>query len=286
MRKILLYIIICAAAAACTESFDEPERKLVLEAWIDTDGYPVALLTETFSPGSSANVSDIVVKWGKVSISDGTDTIVMTGSYSADYFPPYRYFNYTMEGKPGKTYTISAEYDGMTVSARARMAQPTPIDSIVVSNIEGEDSLKSGMLYFTAPEDCPAYYYLTVRNLIDHTNTQPGLAMLSTTEVTEPAKKVSIPIYNPKNHVDSTSYVANLMVGQNLEIKLCRVEREIYEFWHDYDNYVMFGNSQFISNQGSLRGNIENGFGIFSVQATSTSYIKVENSGTKNKGEK
>ena len=277
MKKFLcIFPILIISGLACTRPDDEPMRSLVIEAWIDSDDFPVAILTEAFNPETSSNVSDLMVRWGRVVISDGEDSVVLTGSVSKEFFPPFRYFNYRMEGKPGRTYTVTADYQGMHLEATSTMLRPTPIDSVIIKPIEGEDSIRNATLYFTAPSDCPAYYYLKVKRNIDHVVTQPGLGMFSTTEVLEPGKKVSIPVFNPKNSVDSIVYISNLIVGENIEVSLCRVEKDVYEFWRDYDNYTMFGVSQFVSGQGSVKGNVSGGFGIFSVQAVSRVNIDVE----------
>lgn len=68
-----------------------------------------------------------------------------------------------------------------------------------------------------------------------------------------------------------TSYI-----GDELEISLCRVEKKVYGFWFAFDNYTLFGNSQFISRQSAIEGNIEGTLGIFGAQLTSSHYIKLE----------
>lgn len=259
------------------ESPEPPaERSLVLEAWINSEGTPVAILTESYRPEAPGAVKDLLVRWGKVTISDGTDTVVMTGGMDDNYFPPYRYFTSRMWGKPGKEYTVTASYDGLEVTATARMLFPTPIDRIETSRIPGEDSVRSVRLDFTAPVDCPAYYYVTVRKMEERLTSQPQIAVLSPTVAESPGEQLSITVYNPKDILQDERYESNPKIGERWEINLCRVEKEIYDFWYAFDNFTLFGNTQFISGQGNITGNVKGGYGIFSAQAVSTQYLLIE----------
>ena len=83
----------------------------VIEGWIDSDGYPVVMFTASVtSDEAAASLIDKMIVWGKVTISDGSRTVVMTGSLADGYFPPYRYYTFDMKGEPGRTYTVVADY--------------------------------------------------------------------------------------------------------------------------------------------------------------------------------
>lgn len=100
--------------------------------------------------------------------------------------------------------------------------------------------------------------------------------MMGTIVAETPGEKIEMPVYCPKNMLDTASYVSNFHVGSRLEVGLSRVEEPVYRFWTDYDNAVMFGGSQFISASMSLRGNIQGGYGIWSARGTSYVYVDVE----------
>lgn len=46
------------------------------------------------------NIADNLVRWGKVTVSDGDTAIVLTGGYDKRHFPPFLYKTYDMVGAP------------------------------------------------------------------------------------------------------------------------------------------------------------------------------------------
>ncbi len=278
MSRILIIISIAILLNSCLTDDDgvnHPDVP-VLDAWIDSYGFPVALLTESLDPGSGAEISSKVIRWGKITISDGETTAIMTGSPDRNYFPPYRYHTSELYGVPGRTYTITAEFGGKKVTASAMMPEPTPIDNVTVSPIAGNDTLRSVSMTFTSPDDTPAYYYVTVRDLNSPSRVRALPAIMSTVKATRSGRPVEIPVFMPKVKHDTVTYTSNPTVGQRLELNLCRVSEEVFDFWDDYNSTILIGSSEFISGDISLRGNVNGGYGVFSPQGVSRMVVEVE----------
>lgn len=270
----LFVVLFAVAVSACYETTDEPVgQKLVLDAWINTDGVPTAILTLSYTPQSNLSLEDALVRWGKVTFIDGNDTVILTGTPDASYFPPYKYTTYRLTGRPGRSYSIVAEYGELRAEARATMLNPQPIDTLLIENIN--DSVRHLSLRFRGATDVPSYYYVTLRDAVGKTSGQPGLCPMSCKEVLLPGSEIKVDIYRPKNNVNAETYIGDFLSGEEFDLNLCRVEREVYEYWRAYDNYTLFGNSQFVSNQTPMTGNVVGGYGIFSAQATSTVHVVV-----------
>lgn len=257
-----LAIIATVAFASCDRT--EPSAPLdlpVIEGWIDSEGYPVVLFSKTLMPTGSGNLADNIIKWGKVTISDGENTVVLTGGPSDDYFPPYRYYTQAMQGEAGKTYTITAEYKGYRASASSTLLPATPIEDISVNTVEGIDTVRALSLSFTSPEDCPAYYYVTIRDRSRHGRAYP--ASLGAIEAREPHVRINLPLLMPKVGIDTLTYRPNFPIGRRYMVELCRIGRAEYDFWHTYEDLTMFGNTSLINSSVELTGNIIGGFGIW-----------------------
>ena len=260
---------------SCIEAPEIMEEKAVIDGWIDSDGFPTVIFTSSLNPGdNNLSVSDMVIKWGKVTISDGSQTIILTGSPDKNLFPPYKYVTYKMTGEPGKTYKITADYKNLHAEAECEMLPPTPILSVDLTPIEGNDTLRPGQLRFVTPASVPAYYYITMREYETRGRFNP--TMLGTFKATEPSKEVTMPLFHPKNQLSSDDFEPQLKVGEKLEINLCRIPKEVFDFWMEYDNSVLFGGSQFIDTSHSVTGNIRGGYGIWSAQGVSTIVVEVE----------
>ena len=271
----LIIPLLTVAFNSCLENADIDSPKPVIDAWFDSDGYPVVIFTFAVDPSDiSTPISEKVIRWGKVTVSDGEREIVLTGGPSNDYFPPYRYFTYEMKGEPGKHYKLTADYKGYHAESECVMMEPTRITEIEVLPSEENDSTREVYLHFTSPDDCPAYYYVRVRNEEQKGRAFP--ALMGTYKATRPGEEVRLQVFRPKNSLDTTHYSPDFLLGDNLEISLCRVPEEVYDFWVGYDNSVIFSGSQFIDTSQSLKGNVGGGYGIWSVQGVWKEYLTIQ----------
>lgn len=278
LRSLILLLAFTAAiSTACTDPYSDAESALnaadlVLEGWIDSNGTPVVLFSRSITPAEEGELSQVPIRWGKVTVSDGEKSVVLTGGPNSDFFPPYRYYTAELTGVPGRTYTVTAEDGyGASVSATCYMPSPTPINRIEITPIEGSDSLLSARLYFTAPRDVPAYYYLTMTPL--GVNQQPLPTVFGTVETAEAGAEISIPIFHPKQELQGQTTSPNLQRGEVFAVTLNRVEKPVYEFWKSYENAVVFGSSQFVNSGGSLSGNVNGGYGVWAAKATSSRIV-------------
>lgn len=275
MKKFLyIHAIIPMLLAACAGEIEPQPPRPVIEGWIDSDGYPVVMFTSSLSPDAAGgNLSDMMIRWGRVTISDGERTVIMTGGLNHDFLPPYRYYTFEMKGQPGRTYTVTADYEDLRAKASCTMPEPTAIDSIVFRPAENNDSLRTGTLYFTAPANCPAYYNVEIRQHFH--GGRPYPVPFGTVTATTPGKKIAVPLSRPKNALDTVPYEAQFRVGEQLEISLCHIDPQVYDFWHAYGNDVMFGHSVFLGGSQSLPTNISGGYGVWSARGTSKESIEI-----------
>ena len=152
MRKSFIYIIgIIFAILGCSESYiPVADPQIVVEGWIESDGFPVVIVTSTVPVAEEYmdydSLSNYIIRWAKVSVSDGTDEVVLTGKLNNDYFPPYIYTSSRMVGEPGKRYTLKVEYSGRVVTAETTIPKPVPLDWLKVKPLSnGKVSIVAGL---------------------------------------------------------------------------------------------------------------------------------------------
>ena len=224
-------------------------------------------------PSISGNVADAVINWGKVTISDEDTIMVLTGRVDDSYIPPYVYYSFDMVGIPGKTYSVSAEFKDLKAHASMKMPYPVAIDSITLSTTD-IDTLRAATLHFTSPEETPSYFYISMKKNDNGQRMLP--CMMGTIKTDLPGAHYSIPVLHPRVKTDSTQYISQLIVGEEWTVSLNRIESPVYNFWKSYDDMVMFSTSPFISTTESLPTNIIGGFGIWSVEGSFQTKLKVE----------
>lgn len=258
---ILAILGVALTLGACTSS-DETVHALVVEGFIADGEYPKICLMQTVSPEQTGNsLADMIVRWGRVSLSDGTDSLLLTGGPDKSYFPPYTYTTYEMQGRRGRTYSLEAEYDGMLVKASSTIPEPVPIDSVIIRPVHaGADEYRIS-LYLTARRDSNEYFRVMARVRGIHDRLLP--AFMGVAESAGKGGALEIAVNRPKTAKDTTDYRPVFTAGETVEIALCTLEKEAYQFWLDYENAVAFSGSQFLAPATPLRSNIAGGYGCF-----------------------
>ena len=270
----MVAVAIVLGLSGCDDGDDMPvaEPRMVVEGWIDSGGYPVVLLSFTAVPGDKElEWSESIIRWGVVTLSDGERTVVLTGGPSDDYMPPYRYYSYEMAGVAGRTYTLTAEYQGMKVSSSVTMPEPTPIRSATRTPVEGCDTVNHLEIRFVAPADVPAYYHVSYR--INGADRRFLPSMLGTVAVYEPGAEVTMPVYRSKGSFSTGKFQPEMPASETVTVKLERVAAPVYEFWHAFDDATLVEGSIFVSGPGSMPSNIAGGLGVFSASGVSTVVI-------------
>lgn len=83
LRNFIVLPLLLMLAACDTPADYSLDPQPVIEGWIDSDGYPNVIFTVAYSPEETdVSVADKLIRWGKVTVSDGSDTVVLTGGMS------------------------------------------------------------------------------------------------------------------------------------------------------------------------------------------------------------
>lgn len=271
--KLIRLLALSFLMVGCDSDADmAPSGFLVIEGGIDSNGYISVMLTSSVEVSDESGcLDDMMIRWGKVTVDDGTRQVILTGRVNSALMPPYEYYSFDMLGVPGHTYTLTAEYDGKTVVSSCYMHEPTPIASME-SNPSGEGYVV--YVKFVAPDDCPAYYHVRTMCIEDEDRLYPG--MLGTVVATTPGEIVTVPAYRGKHFSNSKDFSPLWEKGQSVMVSLDRVSKEVYDFWCDYNDKVLFGGSQFVGLSTNLPTNVSGGRGVWSARGVSQGVILVE----------
>lgn len=266
MKTLLLTtIVILIFLPSCVKDEDiafTPE--LVVEGWIENDGFPVVLLGCTLPVSSdSQDINDYIAKWAKVTISDGDTSIILTGGYDKDYLPPYKYTTYNMTGKVGKTYTITAEYKNLTATASTTIPEPVKIDSICAIRCEDDTSYYIKAYFQDATQTQSDYYILFSKRQQDKVYLFPFMGAISD-EYTQQTQIVA-DIFRGTDYYsqikrEDTQYFRK---GDIVQIKIAHTDESSYRFWKSFSNYKELSSNMFFPYSQNMATNIIGGKGYW-----------------------
>lgn len=161
MSKIVLYsLFISILLIGCTKEVEIDiagfEEQLVVEGRIETNGFPIVLLSRSQNVYAATNIGSYLQSFisdATVSVTNGQQTIQLEPIsisqlplssqktvaemlelelYEVVFLPilVYSTANSTIKGEVGKTYTLEIKYKGKTFEGETSILNPVPLDTV------------------------------------------------------------------------------------------------------------------------------------------------------------
>jgi hypothetical protein len=268
LRHISAAVMLLLCLSGCAEvELPQSAPQIVVEGWIE-DGYnPIVMLITTVPIGESVTdlkeLEKFVINWGKVTISDGENSVVLTGRRDDDYFPPYIYTTSSMTGQAGKTYTITVEYSGRTVTAQTTIPGDAPLEYIkVVASEENPDNfqLVGGLKDNRNSKD---YYKFFVKvSGKDSTYVSSFLGLTDDAVLQDNTEIAELPINNGSRRSDQrmTTYFS---AEDRVIVKFCTLDQTSWQYWNDFEEIQSLSRNPFFPVSTSIRSNVKGGLGYW-----------------------
>lgn len=274
MRLSHLEIFIIALSAFLTgcEGVTLPsyDPQIVVEGWIENDGFPIVMLTTTIpvngSVKDSSDLKDHIIRWGKVSISDGENEVILTGRKDDRYFPPYIYTTSRMKGEVGKEYLLTVEYSGRTVTATTTIPEPVPLEYVrsqkvqdygtdpeskryqIIGGLKDDRTMKNYYKVFTKVSREDSSYVSSFLGLTDDIMLGDGIKEIPIN------RGFSILDWKNENYFKPNDLV---------HIRFCTLTPEGWEYWSDFEEIQSLSQNPFFPISTNIRSNIRGGFGYW-----------------------
>ena len=259
-------LLLCLSGCAEVE-LPQSAPQIVVEGWIEDGYHPIVMLTTTVPIGESVTdlneLKKFVINWGKVTISDGENSVVLTGRRDDDYFPPYIYTTSSMTGQAGKTYTITVEYSGRTVTAQTTIPGDAPLEYIkVVASEENPDNfqLVGGLKDNRNSKD---YYKFFVKvSGKDSTYVSSFLGLTDDAVLQDKTEIAELPINNGSRRSDQrmTTYFS---AEDRVIVKFCTLDQTSWQYWNDFEEIQSLSRNPFFPVSTIIRSNVKGGLGYW-----------------------
>lgn len=279
-RKWILY---CFALwlVACSPEPPHPPT-IIMEGWIDAGGHPVVLIHKSYvldSLGGSAKsieelAAEQLIPFGKVTISDGTNEVILTGRLDTAYMPPYTYSSLDMTGQVGKTYTVTAKYNDFFASAQTTIPPVASLDSLNVNTANPE---RVGITAFMSHIDptTDSYYALFVRKAGEKQYRLCPFCVFDGKDAEN--GKMEMRLYNPYGETTQigteTHHFRNdpekPVQEKSYQLKVARIDYASYQFWKAYNEQIITRGLLFVPIYKNIPSNVDGGYGIVSGMGSS-----------------
>ena len=258
-------LLLACLCLGCEETeVKQVPPQLVVEGWIDSGGFPIVKLTTTVPVSKQAQSTDsldrFLVRWAKVTVSDGTREVVLTGMPNRDYFPPYIYTTSEMRGEVGKTYTLKVDYQDFHAHAVTTIPKPVALSRISAEEIPLYPGWFKLRIDFKDDPTTTDYYKVFVRlygEKYDFHSTYFGTYndRLLPTQASLLVENARQNVVNPTATFFKRYEIVN--------IKFCHIDSVSYDFWKSMDGYQSEGRNPLFNAMQNIRSNIQGGLGYW-----------------------
>lgn len=255
----------------------EQNDELVVEGWIEDNGFPVVILTKNINISnkyqSLDSLSSRIVRWAKVTVSDGEKSVVLTGRYTKGYTPPYIYTTSHFRGEAGKTYLLTVEYGDFHATATTTIPNTQKIDELTVERCAQSDTLYQISLRYNDDEAEQNYYQIFTR--VGGRDVRQYLAAyLGTIDNRVVKPKTKIPVYRGRD-INTLDYTPYYTINDTVAVKFAHIDSTSYNFWYDYTRNLTTAGNMFFATAASLRSNIIGGTGYWCGMGSDIKYVAI-----------
>lgn len=276
----LLFMIIVVFFTGCTEALTTNSSGLVVEGWIDDGGFPVVFVTSTIPVSdkyqSIDSIGKYVIKWARVTVSDGDTTVVLTGKADRSYFPDYIYTTGWLRGRAGKSYTLTVDYDDFHASASTTIPGRIPVDSFRVERSSLSDTLYRIKAFFTDPPAERNYYKFFTKRLGKDKNYYSSLFGTFSDAVLDTLP--AIPVLRGNGILTAEKYSPYFTAQDDVVIKFAQLDAASYSFWHDFESSVNLSRNFFMPDVNNLRSNVKGALGYWCGYGASYYVVNIKDS--------
>lgn len=280
LRQTIYAFFVLTTLAGCSDAYiPESVPQIVVEGWIEDKGYPVVILTTTVpidgERKDNESLQEYLIRWGKVTISDGENDVVLTGMRDKDYFPPYIYTTSSIRGKAGKSYSLKVEYSGRTVTATTTIPEPVSLEHIKVkkSDIEKSYYITGGLRDNRLTKDY--YKFFVKRSRRDSIYKPSFMGLVNDDILSENIEEL------PINRGISTiiEKEGNFFSKDDIvHIRFCTLDEQSYAYWSDFDTIYSLSRNPFFPANSRIRSNIKGGLGYWAGYGSTYYMVSIPDS--------
>jgi hypothetical protein len=249
---------------------------MVVEGWIENGKFPVVILTKTLPITSELqdpnNLEQYLIRWAKVTISDGKNKVVLIGRYDETYFPPYVYTTSWMRGEVGKTYYLTVDYQDFHAQAQTTIPAPPVVDEYRVEKVpnSSKEQYKITACFRDNPNEKNYYQFFTKIGLESNQYIASDLGSIDDSHIREYNE---FPVNRSRTYYNAEDYISYFTKDEVVAVKFAQVDETSYRFWDAYTKSQSLNTNMFLATTTSLPSNITGGKGYWCGYGAVTQYL-------------
>lgn len=281
MRAFFLFIGLFFLTS-CDDGFDltnTDNSQLVVEGWIEDDGFPIVILTRSMAISTEyrnmEDLNDYFIRWAKVTVNNGSDSVVLTGKYDKGFFPPFIYTTSKMRGEVGKHYTLTMEYKDYHATATTTIPSvPEHCSFSVERSLESDTLFQITAIFNDNPKEKNYYQFFT---RLGTKTKQFQASLLGTIDDTVLDNVTKIPVYRGQQ-LNQKGYTPFFTLSDTVSVKFAQIDETSFRIWDSYTKMLSLSSNMFLSTITDITTNIKGGYGYWCGFGAITDHIVIQDS--------
>ena len=229
------------------------QQKLIVDGRIELGRHAIVSLSlnEKYDGGiDSLELSDMIVRWAKVTVSNGVESEILTGRFNEDYQQKFIYTGSEIVGKENETYTLNIEYSGQSWSATTTIPEASELHDISVEWVN--DTLYRIKAYLPpTPNNAPCMVECALNESMYY---KPALACIFDSNVSGGYVTINRPI----NYTEIKSYTTLFNIQDVVRLRFSTMPQFGYDYWSMWENNVINNLNPIFPAQHNPISNISN----------------------------
>ncbi len=263
---------------SCQENdfFSDSTSQIVVEGLIEDGGFPVVILTRSLPVSSEFHeidtLSEYIIRWARVTVSDGVTSAVLTGKYDKRYYPPYIYTTSRIRGESGKQYSLFVEYNDFKLQASTYI--PSRPESCVFRVVPCPDSDSLYQIKARIRDNANEknyYQFFTRTGTFTRQYLASYLGSITDDVLNE---ETDFPVYRGHT-LGNKNYTPYFLANDTVSVKFAQVDEKSYRIWDSYTKILSLSSNMFLSAYSNIETNIQGGMGYWCGYSAITNYIAI-----------
>lgn len=269
-NKLTAYLVLpllSGLVTGCTtDDIVESTPQMVVEGWIESGGSPYVRVTTTIPVSKDYQSVDSLDRYllmgARVMVSDGVTTERLRGTFSTRYTPEYIFTTEKITGVPGRTYTVTVDFQDYHANAVTTIPEPVAVDSFRVEPVEANDTLYHIRAFIHDTLAGNGYYRFLVRS-DDGRNSREFLPAYLGVFSSSMLGDGGVFVNHGRNNLGKEKTNQYFICGENVQFKLASMNSEAYEFWRKFEDVASFSRVPTLSGDYTLPGNVTGALGYW-----------------------
>lgn len=248
---------------------------LVIEGWIEEGEMPIVIVTRALNLNDDEySLEDAIEKWCRVTVFDNGEPYVLTARKNTDYNPNFIFTSSHLKGKIGHTYRLLVETYDTIASAEAILLPTASISRLEAFLANESDSLFYIRAYLDNVSN-DSYYKLFCKGADDRRHFPSFLGNMAGSQY-DANSGISISRGPHAAFLDDEFAFSHFFTsGELVEVKICSLDRQVYDFWTAYDLNVSLSSNLFLTFISDCPGNISGAKGYWAAYGSSLRVCRI-----------